>query len=399
MCRLLSLAAVALAASSCRPVVLYTRHTQQARPVFTLGADGLRRARSEEGWHYAQALFLPDCDGDGWGDLALACNRSSTCNFDMEGRLEIVSGASLAVIGEYHGEVEFWLVRSRGGDLLMTETDRDLFSPVMKVLDGIRSEARWQKVLDWEEPAFVGDVDGDGLAEVAIGGSRERRTVDGRERRVGSVALLSGRDGRRLWRVHGRRPGKGFGRDVAPAGDWNGDGVPDVVGLARDRMTILSGVDGTVLKDVFFPAEDEMWAVRAIGDIDGDGLEDFLLHEESPREYVRPIVYSSATWEPVDVAAGWRIAWAAANGDLNGDGRDDLVLGRVAPAGGERRLSIYSQAGLVDVRTLHAGEPAWDEVWAADVGRLRDDGPWYVLLAVQPERFGGSGTVVMIEGA
>ena len=142
-----------------------------------------------------------------------------------------------------------------------------------------------------------------------------------------------------------------------------------------------------------------MCGMRAVGDLDGDGFDDYLLYERSSREYANPLLYLSDTWETVDIAAGWRIAWAAAGGDLDGDGLDDLVLGRIEPQGGARQLSTYSQAGLIEVRTVHADEPAWGEACKARVGRFHGDGPWYVLLAIPPERyFNTSGTVAIVPG-
>ena len=116
---------------------------------------------------------------------------------------------------------------------------------------------------------------------------------------------------------------------------------------------------------------------------------------------VHPVVYSSATWRPLDVARGWRIAWATANGDLDEDGRDDLLIGRIQQETGECRLSMYSQGGIVDVRTIHPSEPSWEEVRKAQGGQFQVGGPWSALLVLLPEGgfFNTSGRVVIVPGS
>src|SRR5688572_33219080 len=94
----------------------------------------------------------------------------------------------------------------------------------------------------------LGDVDGGGASELAIG----RRTISGLSR----VQVHAGEDGRLLY-VVGPPPGPQFyGHMICPLDDLSGDGIPDfaVVGSKSGDsssppgvLDVLSGADGTLV--------------------------------------------------------------------------------------------------------------------------------------------------------
>jgi hypothetical protein len=380
-----------------RPEVTYVDLSDASRrsPFVPDLVDG-RVVTKREPWRYSRALFVPDCDGDGWDDLALAGVRVSHCGHDVEGNLEIHSGRSLLAIGEYLGFAHF--APERAGREVLVVRSFGMKPSVLQAQVGIQSEPRWTRTLvGFEKPAFVGDWDRDGFEEIALGDSFVYQTRRGEELRLGSVKILAGADGRCLWTRYGEEPRGDFGMDVAPAGDRDGDGWPDVAVLAEHSISILSGATSATLVELEVSPNAQLWDLWAVGDLDGDHCEDFLCRVDADPGYV-PIVYSSGSARRLDVGAGAEVLWAAPGGDLDGDGRDDLVVGLRSPSSGQQRVSVYSSAGLVDVRVMSTDDPTWTNTWGADVGRFRPGGPWWVALPVDDGYFAPRGSVLVLAG-
>jgi serine/threonine protein kinase len=198
----------------------------------------------------SDAVGLGDLDGDGCDDFAVGAVRAGSRGKTHAGRVFVLLGGPAGRIG------------------------RHLHPP----LEGDRKA-------DWfgASVARAGDVDGDGLADLVVGASGQAE--DGAS--PGYVRMFSGRDGTALWTARGDSVGDYFGREVAGAGDVNGDGVPDVLVAARfdcnrgrrsGMVEVLSGRDGAVLADFDGGAEgDSLGASSGLGDVDGDGLADFLV--------------------------------------------------------------------------------------------------------------------------
>jgi len=135
----------------------------------------------------------------------------------------------------------------------------------------------------------LGDVNGDGVDDFIVGAPEDDTSGDN----AGRAAVFSGADGTELYEVLGgvNVLGDQFGASVAGIGDVDGDGVPDFVvgaqtrvlnGLISGGADVFSGADGTKLYSVQGDSAVNFeifgQAVGAIGgDLDGDGVPDFIV--------------------------------------------------------------------------------------------------------------------------
>jgi hypothetical protein len=129
-----------------------------------------------------------------------------------------------------------------------------------------------------------GDVDGDGVPDVYASDWNNRAKGPS----TGRVYIHSGKDGKRLLTLTGETAGEGFGTSSSVAGDVDGDGHADfIVGawqFAREAMGagrayLYSGKDGSLMKTYTCRIPGDTFGFDAVtmGDIDGDGTDDFLI--------------------------------------------------------------------------------------------------------------------------
>ena len=92
--------------------------------------------------------------------------------------------------------------------------------------------------------ADAGDTDGDGVADIAVG---DRGTSpDGTNHQHGAIGIISGATGNVLRQVHGG-PWDRLGTSVAAIGDVDGDGLEDILGGGPSWMNAASSGLGTAV--------------------------------------------------------------------------------------------------------------------------------------------------------
>jgi len=158
------------------------------------------------------------------------------------------------------------------------------FSGATGALQSTFIGANAKDALGWAIAA-CGDHDGDGIGDLIVSG----RVGNGLSSPNGFVSLRSSATWKALWRVDGATQWEMLGYRVAAAGDWNGDGVEDVLATGKGLgisvqggVQVRSGKDGALLHQIdgtFTTSEHdhEFGEALAGGDFDGDGVGDALV--------------------------------------------------------------------------------------------------------------------------
>ncbi|MCB9906323.1 MAG: FG-GAP repeat protein [Planctomycetes bacterium] len=132
--------------------------------------------------------------------------------------------------------------------------------------------------------AAIGDLDGDSKVDWIAGSAQDARAGSA----AGSFQVYSGASGSLLYDVLGTSAGERLGESVASAQDMDGDGLDDFVvsapydglkGVSAGRVEVRSGATGFVLCTVYGEnAYDRLGlGISSAGDFNGDGIPDLAV--------------------------------------------------------------------------------------------------------------------------
>lgn len=234
-------------------------------------------------------------------------------------------------------------------------------------------------------PWPVGDVDADGLADMAFVTDDPRRVsidyaasmawvVYGRAGGATVRFTNTRRSVRPSVRVRGRAAGFAFRPDIpcgctfesiGQAGDVNGDGRADV--LVPERSQEVNTVDlldvvfgqrrsrvqvgiGAGLRGLRIPGAAASRGATSIGDLTGDGYSDVLAPAATGGGLAvapgRRLGVVTPVFQPWVATGTSKVSSASPAGDVDGDGRGDLLL---LLDGSTRAAVVYGQAALAAV--------------------------------------------------
>ena len=324
------------------------------------------------GWAAAYAGLV---DGDLVPDMIVGAPRADL-NGSSSGSAHVISGATGLIIHSVHG--------------------------------GSSSDQLGQAV------ASVGDIDGDGRAEFLVGAP----FADGIGSNSGEARLYDGASGGLIMVFPGDATIDEFGSSVGPAGDVDGDTVPDfIVGAPQDAGSngngyarIFSGATLAAIRTLVGPNSGSGFgsSVDSLGDLDGDGRSEVLVgaYLDGPpgtlrgRAYVLAGVDGSQMHMFEGQASFDWLGWSvSAVGDVTGDGLLDIGLGAygddtLADAGG--RLYVHSSADWSLLFTVEGDLDNENLGWDLDgTDDIDGDGKGDVIVGAP---FGDAGRALVVSG-
>lgn len=245
-----------------------------------------------------------DVDGDGIDDLAAGEPGGDSLGYVDNGRVVLVSGATLQLLG---------------------------------VAQGIESHEQ----LGFAVSAF-GDVDGDGYDDWLAGAPFHSAFGN----QGGRVLVVHGGDHGAWWSMFGGHQGAHFGMALQSLGDMDGDGVPECVvgapdhaasGSNQGRVAWFEGLAAQPHEEALGAQGERLGRALAAADVDGDGRPEVLAgapnHVPGTIGRVGAVhVFDAesaaalATWPGFAVNGEFGQALAAGI-DVNGDGRQDALVG------------------------------------------------------------------------
>ncbi|MBK6531806.1 MAG: VCBS repeat-containing protein [Deltaproteobacteria bacterium] len=346
-----------------------------------------------ESTHFGRALdHAGDVNGDGYGDLVVGAPGSNSVYLyrgtatgvaptpsAITGPVGSGLGSSVAGAGDVNGDGfdDVVAVNPSGNAVWFVPGGAAGLGMPVRVTVPLTSTT--------SVAAGAGDVDGDGYADVLLGGT----TGGGQLLRGGATGLDAAR-------------AVAVANTSVPAGDLNGDGRADLAFLTRAGVRVVLGAAtldaaGTAAPGALSPSAS--MPPRG-GDFNGDGFDDVLAGTRGDTLNRSAIVLPGSASGPgaaVTLAAGFGSATvhgAVGAGDVDGDGYDDLLSYQARTT--DLYLTRGSASGLSFGRLSYVDlgvEPGYPNVSRAAVGDVDRDG--HADYASGPSIYRGSSSGIV----
>jgi hypothetical protein len=225
----------------------------------------------------------------------------------------------------------------------------------------------------------IGDVDGDGVPDLLVG-AMYADTSNGKS---GQAFVFSGATLGLLYTLDGGDAGGVFGYCVSGLPDIDGDGVGDVMvgmpmhtgaaGVITGGVSVYSGKTGQLIRshDGEFMGNRFGSCIAAIGDVDADGVADYLVGDPDFTSSTNVITgrvyaYSGNSGALLFDLTGWNDNQSFGNmltrtGDLDADGVDDIAVASEDSArgggSGRGRIDVYSGSTQQVITSLIGAPP------------------------------------------
>lgn len=239
---------------------------------------------------------------------------------------------------------------------------------------------------------FAGDVDGDGFGDVVIGAHHDGAASS----QNGSASVRSGRTGALIHKWVGDAAGDQFGHSVTGLGDLNGDGYADVAvgtrGVALSTfpgyVRVFSGQTGLPLYTLTGSAPGDIFGYRVknLGDLDNDGRSDFGVSASGDGSHNYVKIFSGASggllFQYHKTHLDTLGADMAGLGDINGDGYREFVLSNYHTNSNTGEVIVYSgQSGGVLYAISGAAPFDYFGITVANAGDVNGDGKDDLLVS------------------
>ena len=307
---------------------------------FISGVTGFRVQGTAIGENLGISVsYLGDVNGDGIDDFIIGAPGANPNGLVGAGRAYVIFGK---------GSNDPWIdvdLRESGGNFVSGTTG-------FRVHGGSASSDFGRLV------SGIGDINGDGIDDFIIGARRELGAG-------GRAYVMFGRDADTTWvdidlresggnfvsgttgfRIHGPLSGF-FGSTVSGLGDINGDGIDDFIIGSGDIDRGVNGLDAGAAYIIFGRGSNSAWA-----DIDVSSSSDF-----TPGTTGFQVEGDTADDEDDTSPQGMLGCSASDLGDVNGDGVRDFIIGACDLGNG----SVNSTGGAYVLFGRDGGNP-WEDI-------------------------------------